>query len=158
VAYELRLRWRAQREGSERLSGACYAILTGLESNLGGNRDKAAARLSVEAGVEHNRQTHGAGRSRARTGVREGHEGAAGLLTEAEVKWLEAVTPRLIRLAADYETKVPSLLQITMADLPPLSDNGHHRCVRPWLLVAGLFVAVQPIRKPATGPQHSREL
>jgi hypothetical protein len=43
VAYELRLRWRAQREGRERLSGACYAILTGLESNLGGNRDKAAA-------------------------------------------------------------------------------------------------------------------
>jgi hypothetical protein len=44
VAYELRLRWRAQREGRERLSGACYAILTGLESNLGGNLEKAAAR------------------------------------------------------------------------------------------------------------------
>ena len=30
---------------------ACYAILTGLESNLGGNRDKAAARLSVDKPV-----------------------------------------------------------------------------------------------------------
>jgi hypothetical protein len=51
VAYELRLRWRAQREGHERLSGACYAMPTGLESNLGGNRDKAAARLSVDKPV-----------------------------------------------------------------------------------------------------------
>jgi hypothetical protein len=51
VAYELRLRWRAQREGRERLSGACYAILTALESDLGGNRDKAAARLSVDKPV-----------------------------------------------------------------------------------------------------------
>ena len=49
-------------------------------------------------------------------------EGAAGPLTEAEVKRLEAVTPRLIRRAAEYEAKVPSLPQITMADLPPLSD------------------------------------
>jgi hypothetical protein len=45
--------------------------------------------------------------------------GAAGPFTEAEVKWLEAVTPRLIRRAAEYEAKVPSLPQITMADLPP---------------------------------------
>jgi hypothetical protein len=48
--------------------------------------------------------------------------GAARPLTEAEVKWLEAVTPRLIRRAAEYEAKVPSLPQITMADLPTLSD------------------------------------
>jgi len=47
---------------------------------------------------------------------------SGGPLTEAEVKWLEAVTPRLIRRAAEYEAKVPSLPQITMADLPPLSD------------------------------------
>jgi hypothetical protein len=38
--------------------------------------------------------------------------GAAGPLTEAEVKWLEAVAPRLIRRAAEYEAKVPSLPQI----------------------------------------------
>jgi hypothetical protein len=89
-----------------------------------------------------------------------------GPLTEAEVKWLEAVT-RLIRRAAEYEAKVPSLLQITMADLPPLSDkwpsplcapDRSDQGQRPWLLIEGLFVAVQPIRKPATGPQHSREL
>jgi hypothetical protein len=122
VAYELRLRWRAQREGRERLSGACYAIPTGLESNLGGNRDKAAARLSVDKPVLSTigkltaRENPVHGRAYGKAG------GAAGPLTEAEVKWLEAVTPRLIRRAAECEAKVPSLPQITMADLPPLSD------------------------------------
>jgi hypothetical protein len=118
VAYELRLRWRAQREGRERLSGACSAIPTGLESNLGGNRDKAAARLSVDKPVLSTigkltaREDPVHGRAYGKAG------GAAGPLTEAEVKWLEAVTPRLIRRAVEYEAKVPSLPQITMADLP----------------------------------------
>ena len=122
VAYELRLRWRAQREGRERLSGACDAIPTGLESNLGANRDKAAAWLSVDKPVLSTigkltaREDPVHGRAYGKAG------GAAGPLTEAEVKWLEAVTPRLIRRAAEYEAKVPSLPQITMADLPPLSD------------------------------------
>ena len=72
VAYELRLRWRAQREGRERLSGACYAIPTGLESNLGGNLDKAAARLSVDKPVLKQSASSRRRKSRARTGVREG--------------------------------------------------------------------------------------
>ncbi|HMI33515.1 MAG TPA: hypothetical protein VK499_05270 [Propionibacteriaceae bacterium] len=112
VAYELRLRWRAQREGRERLSGACYAILTGLESNLGGNLDKAAARLSVDEPVLSTigkltaREDPVHGRAYGKAG------GAAGPLTEAEVMWLEAVAPRLIRRAAEYEAKVRSLPQI----------------------------------------------
>jgi hypothetical protein len=91
-------------------------------SNFGGNRDKAAARLSVDRPVLSTigkltaREDPVHGRAYGKAG------GAAGPLTEAEVKWLEAVTPRLIRRAAEYEARVPSLPQITMADLPPLSD------------------------------------
>ena len=122
VAYELRLRWRAQREGRERLSGACYAILTGLESKLGAKpndkRDKAAARLSVDNPVL---STIGKLTAREDPVYGRAYGKAAGPLTEAEVTWLEAVTPRLIRRVAEYEAKVPSLPQITMADLPPLS-------------------------------------
>jgi hypothetical protein len=67
--------------------------------------------------------------------------GAAGPLTEAEVKWLEGVTPRLIRRAAKYEAKVPSppanhygrsttaiRLTATIAASPkivPIRDSGH---------------------------------
>jgi hypothetical protein len=129
VAYELRLRWRAQREGRERLSGACYAILTGLESNLGGNRDEAAARLSLDKPVLSTigklaaREDPVHGRAYGKAG------GAAGPLTEAEVKWLEAVTPRLIRQAAEYDAKVPSLRQITWPISHRYPTNGHHRCV-----------------------------
>jgi hypothetical protein len=122
VAYELRLRWRAQRAGRERLSGACYAIPTGLESNLGGDLDKAAARLSVDKPVLSTigkltaRENPRARRAYGKAG------GAAGRsLKQRSSGW------RLSRRAssdgaAEYEAKVPSLPQITMAYPPPLSD------------------------------------
>jgi hypothetical protein len=92
VAYELRLRWRAQGKGRDRLSGACYAIPTGLASNLGGNLDKAASRLSVDKPVL---STIGKLTARENPLHRRAYGkagGAAGPLTEAEIKWLEAVT------------------------------------------------------------------
>ncbi len=122
VAYELRLRWRAQREGRERLSGACYAIPTGLESNLGGNLDKAAARLSVDKPVLS----------------------TIGKLTAQEIPCTDGRTGRqeerpdrsrkqrssgwrLSRRASSdgrpsTKRKCLPFPQITMADLPPLSD------------------------------------
>jgi hypothetical protein len=164
VAYELRLRWRAQREGRERLSGACYAIPTWLESNLDGTLEKGRGPALGEAGAEHNRQAHGAEKSRARTGVREA-EGAAGPLTEAEAKWLEAVTPRLIRRAAEYEAKGPPSHISLWPIYHRYPTNGHHRCLpqdgsdqgqRRWLLIEGLFAAVQLIRKPVAALHDPR--
>jgi hypothetical protein len=154
VAYELRLRWRAQREGRERLSGACYAIPTGLESNLGGNLDKAAARLSVDKPVLNTigkltaRENPVHGRAYGKAG------GAAGPLTESrgQVAGGCHTAPHPTGGRVRSETAFPS-----RKSLWPICHryptHGHHRCVsqdgsdqgqRRWLLIEGLFAAVQP--------------
>ena len=157
VAYELRLRWRAQREGRERLSDACYAIPTGLESNLGGNRDKAAARLSVDKPVvstigkltARENPVHG----RRREGRRSGRT-AHGSRGQVAGGCHAAPHPTGGRVRS--ESAFPSRKSLWPIYHRYLT-NGHHRCVpqdgsdqgqRRWLLIEGLFAAVQPIRKP----------
>jgi hypothetical protein len=121
VAYELRLRWRAQREDRERLSGACYAILTGLESNLGGNLDKAAARLSVDEPV----LSTSASSRRGKIPCTDGRTGRQGERPDRSRKQRSSGWRLSRRASSDGRpsTKrkcVPSR-RFTMADLPPLS-------------------------------------
>jgi hypothetical protein len=165
VAYELRLRWRAQREGRERLSGACYAILTGLESNLGGNRDKAAAgsRWISRCGAQSASSRRG--KIRARTGVREGRRsGRTAHGSRGQVVGGCHAAPHPTGGRVRSETAFPS-----RKSLWPIyhryPTNGHHRCVpqdgsdqgqRRWLLIEGLFAAVQPIRKPVASLHDPR--
>lgn len=106
LAYELRLRWRAQRQGRERLTSACYAILTAAEApaerkpgklRYGPDRKKAAAKLNIDVEVlakfgdltAREDKKHGRAYDHGST--------SSAPLSDAEVSWLEAVTPFLIR-------------------------------------------------------------
>ena len=142
-------------KGRERLSGACYAIPTGLESNLGGNLDKAATRLSVDRPVlstigkltARENPVHG-----RRTGRQEERPDRS--RKQRSSGW------RLSRRASsDGRSSTKRRCLPSRKSLWPIyhryPTNGHHRCVpqdgsdqgqRRWLLIEGLFAAVQPIR------------
>ena len=165
LAYELRLRWRPQREGRERLSGACYANPTGLESNLGGNLDKAATRLPVDKPVlstigkltARENPVHG-----LRTGRQEERPDRS--RKQRSSGW------RLSRRASsDGRPSTKRKCLPSRKSLWPIyhryPTNGHHRGVpqdgsdqgqRRWLLIEGLFAAVQPIRKPVASLHDPR--
>ena len=164
VAYELRLRWRAQGKAVSG-SGACYAIPTGLESNLGGNLDKAAARLSVDKPVLKQSASSRRRKSRARTGVREGRRsGRTAHGSRGQVAGGCHAAPHPTGGRVRSESAFPSRKSLWPIYHRYLT-NGHHRCVpqdgsdqgqRRWLLIEGLFAAVQPIRKPVASLHDPR--
>jgi hypothetical protein len=162
VAYELRLRWRAQREGRERLSGACYAIPTWLESNLGGNRDKAAARLSVDKPV----LAQSASSRRGKIPCTDGRTGRQEERPDRSRKQRSSGWRLSRRASSDGRPSTKRKCLPSRKSLWPIYHryltHGHHRCVpqdgsdqgqRRWLLIEGLFAAVQSIRKPVASLQ-----
>jgi hypothetical protein len=101
----------------------------GLSRTSAATSIMAVARLSVDKPVRSTigkltaRENPVHGRAYGKAG------GAAGPLTEAEVKWLEAVTQRLIRRAAEYEAKLLHSRKSLWPIYHRYPTNGHHRCV-----------------------------
>lgn len=114
----LRPRWRAMQQGREPLPSCAYFVASTVRSSFGGTRQAVAAWLGKAKGVlvaieeRSSREHPGLGRKADPTNPR--------VLTSADIDWLRAVLPVLIRRVMEHEAGVPHLPQITMADLPPL--------------------------------------
>jgi hypothetical protein len=125
-AYELRLRWRAQRDGRERLLSAGYAILTAIEQrNGGGNRGKAAGQIAVSQPLL-NRLGELTAREDPQHGRAYGKHGAArrGSLSQDEIRWLEAVIPRLLRRVMERDAGQQNLQELTLAHFPAAGSHN----------------------------------
>jgi hypothetical protein len=124
-AYELRLRWRAQRNGRERLLSASYAILTAMEQKYGGgHRGKAADQIAV-SGPILNKLGELTAREDPQHGRKYGKPGAAqkGPLSPDEFRCLEALIPRLLRRVTERDAGQQNLPQLTLAHLPPVQSH-----------------------------------
>jgi hypothetical protein len=121
-AYELRLRWRAQRDGRERLLNAGYAVLTAITKRYGGgNLGKAADQIAVSRSILRKLGELTA-REDPQHGRAHGKAGAApvGQLSTEEISWIDAVIPRLLRRVTERDAGQPNLPELTLADLPRL--------------------------------------